>query len=162
MAHVIITDQSVNSRSFKRWAWTAGLGFAAGTVFWLATLLLTHYVVEPLTCTTVTQADNCTNATSLAGNVVTVLLALAAVVVMVRGQLARPIVVAIGSAALLWNLAYWTTGLFWVEALAWSAVLYAFCYGLFAWISRYGLLWVTILLSVLIVIFVRVLLAMPA
>lgn len=156
MAQVIITDQQAIAESWKIWTRTIVLGAITGILFWVLTVIIGHYIVEPLVCRQIANANLCLNSTPFTGNITAILVALIAVVVMVRLEIARPIVIAVASAALLWDLAAWTEGLFWIEALAWSAVLYALSFALFAWITRYATLWMSIALSVLIVFIIRI------
>lgn len=156
MAQVIITDQQVVSTGWAAWGRTIAFGAITGIIFWLLTIIIGRYVVEPLVCRQVIDATMCTNATSLAGNISAILAATLSVVVMVRAGIARPIIVVVATAALLWNLAAWTDGLFWLEALVWSAILYAAAFALFGWITRYVTLWVTLILSFLIVAIIRI------
>lgn len=156
MAQVIITDQQVISTSWREWGRTIGFGAATGLIFWLLTVLLQRYVVDPLVCRQLINATLCANSTPLAGNIAAILTAAIAVVFLVRAQIARPIILAVATAALLWDLALWTNGLFWLEAVVWSVVLYALCYALFAWITRYATLWVTVVLSLLIIVIIRI------
>ena len=156
MAQVIITDQQVISTSWREWSRTIGFGAATGLIFWLLTVLLQRYVIDPLVCRQLINATLCANSTPLAGNIAAILTAAIAVVFLVRAQIARPIILAVATAALLWDLALWTNGLFWLEAVVWSVVLYALCYALFAWITRYATLWVTVVLSLLIIVIIRI------
>ena len=155
MAQVIITDQQVISTSWREWSRTIGFGAATGLIFWLLTVLLQRYVVDPLVCRQLINATLCANSTPLTGNIAAILTSAIAVIFLVRAQIARPIILAVATAALLWDLALWTNGLFWLEAVVWSVVLYALCYALFAWITRYATLWVTVVLSLLIIVIIR-------
>ena len=159
MAQVIIEDQAVINRTWMTWGRTIAIGAGLGLIFWLLTLLIGRYVVEPLTCRTIVDATMCTDATPLAGKIATILVAVIGVITMVRLRIARPIIITVAAAALLWNLASWTLGLFWLEAIAWSVFLYALCFALFAWITRHVTLWVTIVVSLLIVLIIRISLA---
>ena len=156
MAQVIITDQQVISTSWREWGRTIVFGATTGLIFWLLTVLLQRYVVDPLVCRQVVNATLCANSTPLTGNIAAILTAAVAVVFLVRAHIARPIIVAVATAALLWDLATWTNGIFWVQAVIWSIVLYTLCYALFAWITRYATLWVTVALSLLIVLIIRI------
>ena len=156
MAQVVVTDQQVIAESWAMWVRTVVLGAAIGVVFWVIAVLLARYVIEPLVCRQVIDAAMCTNATPIAGMITTVLVAVAGIVAMVRMGIARPIIVAVATAALLWDLSIWTQGLFWLEAIAWSVILYGLAFALFAWITRYASLLVTIILSVLIVLVIRI------
>lgn len=156
MAQVIIEDFQFVGRSWVWWIRTALIGVAIGLTFWILTTLIGHYVIEPLACKQVSSAATCINANSLAGNIATILVAVIAIVGMVRMRIARPIVIAVASAAVLWDLAAWTQGLFWLEAIGWSVLLYGVVFGLFAWITRYATLWVTLVLSLVVVLIVRI------
>jgi len=156
MAQVIITDQEVVAESWAMWVRTVVLGAIIGLVFWVVSVLLARYVIEPLVCRQVVDAAMCTNATPIAGMITTVLVAVAGIVAMVRMGIARPIIVAVATAALLWDLSAWTQGLFWLEAVSWSIILYGLTFALFAWITRYASLLMTIILSVLVVLVIRI------
>ena len=156
MAKVVVTEQQVIAESWVMWVRTIVLGALLGIIFWVTALLIGHYIVEPLTCRQIVNASLCLDATPLAGKIATVLVAVIAVFALIRLNAARPIVLAVATAALLWDLSAWTLGLFWLEAIAWSIILYAVCFALFAWITRYAALWVTIVVSLLIVIAIRI------
>jgi hypothetical protein len=156
MAQVIITDQQAVAESYAMWVRTVVLGAVTGLIFWLLTIIVARYVIDPIVCGRFFNAALCTNSTPLSGNIATILAATVGVISMVRIGAARPIIVAIASASLLWDLAAWTDGLFWLEAVAWSVILYALVYALFSWITRYATLWVTILVSLLIVVIIRI------
>lgn len=156
MAQVLITDQQANAESLTMWVRTIVLGALLGILFWLLTILIGHYIIEPLYCRNMVNAALCNNSTPLSGNIAAVLVALAGVIAMVRIGAARPIVIAVATAALLWDLASWTQGVFWLEAVLFSVVLYAITFALFAWITRYASLLVTLIITVLIVIIIRI------
>lgn len=157
MAKVVVAETTtVIDRTWSIWLRTLAIGAGLGLVFWIMTILLSNYVIEPLACRELTAAGNCSNAVVLGGNIATILTALVGIAVMVRLNVFRPIILAVATAALLWNLAGMTNGLFWAEALLWSIVLYAATYGLFAWISRYPTLWVSLVISILIVVIIRI------
>jgi hypothetical protein len=152
----VIADEQVVDRTWIIWLRTVGIGAGLGLVFWILTILLSNYVIEPLACQGTLNASVCANSVPLAGNIATILAGLLGIVVMVRMGIYRPIILAVAVAALLWDLAGMTNGLFWAEAIGWSVVLYAVTYGLFAWIARYSRLWAVIAISVLIVLIIRI------
>jgi hypothetical protein len=156
MAQVIIVDQQAVAESYAMWVRTIILGAVTGLLFWILTVIVACYIVDPIVCGRFFNAALCTDSTPLSGNIATIFAATVGVIAMVRMGAARPIVVAVASAALLWNLSTWTDGLFWLEAVAWSVILYAAVYALFSWITRYATLWVTALVSVLIVLIIRI------
>lgn len=156
MAKVIITDEQVIASSWNAWLRVLGIGAITGIIFWLLTLLIGRYIVDPLVCGQAVDAARCSESLSISGGIAMILAAVVGVIFMVRASVARPIVIAIASTAVLWSLALWTEGLFWLEALAWSVILYIATFALFGWITRYAQLWVTIVLSLLIVLIIRI------
>ena len=156
MAQVIITDQEALAASWRAWVRAIVIGAIVGVVFWILTLLIERYIIDPLVCSKAVNATLCAGSLPLAGTISTILAGVVGIVLMVRGAVARPIIIAVATAALLWDLAAWTEGLFWLESFAWSVALYALVFALFAWITRHSLLWVTIVLSVLIVVIIRI------
>lgn len=156
MAQVIITDQQAVAESYAMWLRTIVLGAVTGLVFWLLTILIAQYIIDPLACGKMFNAAVCTDSAPLAGTIAAIVTAVVGVISLVRISAARPIVIAVAAAALLWNLGAWIDGLFWLEAVVWSIVLYAITYALFAWITRYASLWMTVAISLLIVVIIRI------
>jgi hypothetical protein len=156
MAQLLITDQQAISESWMTWVRTIILGAVTGLIFWLLTIIVARYVVDPLVCGRMFDATLCVDSTPFAGHIAAILTAVVGTIALVRSNAARPIVVAVASAALLWDLGTWTDGLFWLEAVVWSVALYAVVYALFSWITRYASLWMTIVISILIVLVIRI------
>ena len=152
----VYAEQEHTVPTWVPWARVLLIGAGLGLVFWLLTLLLNRYVIEPLVCRDVTQAALCVNSASISGNIATIFTALVGVFVLLRVGIPRPIIIGVASGALLWSLAGLSLGLFWVESLVWSIVLYAATYLLFTWIARYTNLWVVITISVLIILIIRI------
>ena len=157
MAKVIVEkEQTVVVQTWQPWVRVIVIGLAVGFVAWVLTSLLARYVIEPLTCRDVANAAMCLNAVPVAGNVAAIIAALLGTLVLVRMGIARPIVLAVATAALLWDVAAWTAGLHWFETILWTILLYALSYLLFAWIARYARLWVVLVVSLLIVVIIRI------
>lgn len=158
MAKVVQTEVEYPvARPWQIWLRTVLIGLAFGLVSWILTVLLTNYVIEPLACRQIANAaTNCVNATGLAGNVAAIMSALLAILVLVRLRIAQPIVITVGTAAILWSLATWTTGLAWFEVIAWSILLYGLCYALFAWITRYPRLVVSAIIATVAILIIRI------
>lgn len=157
MAKVIVEkEQTVVVQTWQPWVRVVVIGLAIGFVAWVLTSLLARYVIEPLTCRDVANAAMCLNAVPVAGNVSAIIAGLLGTLVLVRMGIARPIVLAIASAALLWDVAAWTAGLHWFETILWTILLYTLSYLLFAWIARYARLWVVLAVSILIVVIIRI------
>ena len=156
VAKVIVTNQEGIAEGWAMWLRTIALGAVIGAIVWLATVLIGRYIIEPMTCGQVVHAAFCSDSRPVAGSIAAILAAVGGVVVMVRMAASRPIVVAIAAAALLWSIAALTDGLFWIEALAWSVVLYALSYALFAWIARYASLLIALVITVVLVVVIRI------
>ncbi|MBQ69844.1 hypothetical protein CL689_07405 [Candidatus Saccharibacteria bacterium] len=142
--------------------WNAGqvvaFGAVVGVAYYLVMLLVGRYIVEPLACREIIEASACVAATATAGKISTVIVAVAAIFGMIRLGIARPLVVAAGAAVVLWNLSEWTAGLFWLEAFAWSVLLYALAYALFGWIAHFPRVIVSIVVAVIVAVLLAVLL----
>jgi hypothetical protein len=157
MARIVTTEERiVSTNQWLTWLRIVGLGAAAGLAAWVITALIARYIIEPLACGQMVNATICLEATPIAGNIATILIVPLAILGMARLGILRPIIVAIAAGALLWPLAAWAEGLFWLEAIAWFITLYGLSYGLFSWIARNVQLWQAIVLCAAIVIAVRV------
>ena len=152
MAQVIVEDREIIAVTLQSWLRVIGLGAVVGLAIWVLSALLGRYAFEPLLGET-------TNGFIVAGKVATVLVATGAVLGMVRLGVARPIVIAVASAALLWDLSVWSQGMFWLEAVAWSVLLYVASYALFGWIARHGSALVAMIVTIIIVVVIRLALA---
>lgn len=148
-----IIDNTVVMPTWASWLRVVGIGAGIGLLYWVLTILIGTYVVEPLACR---EAASCASADSIAGKVATVLATVVAIFAMVRLSIVRPIIVAVAAAVLLWDLSVYTAGLFWLEAVAWSVLAYALVYGLFGWVVRSMSLVLAIIIAVLVVVAIRV------
>lgn len=139
MAKIILDDSQPRAVSLSySWWMIALIGAAMGVLYWALTLLVGHFIVDPLSCNDAVDASTCANSLEISGNVAGILVATIGLGVLVRLRVLRPLIVAIATAVALWGLAGWTDGLGWAEVVAWSVLLYALCYVLFSWISRYA------------------------
>lgn len=154
MAKTVVDNEQVVRPEWQELLRFMGYGALVGVVYYLAMLMLNQYVVEPLACRTLTDATACVEAPVLAGRLATVVATVVAIGGMIRLSLARPLIVAVATSVLLWNLGAWTEGLYWLEAFAWAIALYALVYGLFGWIVRNTILWFSIVLSLIVVLLI--------
>lgn len=160
MAKVIIENTPDSQLVWRSWAQVIGIGAAVGIIYWLVALLIGRFIIEPLTCRDVVEAAACTEASVLAGKISTVLIAIVAIFGMVRVGVARPLIIAVAAAILLWELSASTLGMFWLESLGWSVLLYALAYALFGWIARASSVVVAIVVTLVVVVGLRILLAL--
>ena len=155
MARVVEETYTVN-HTLLAWVRLIGFGALVGVAYWLVALLIGRYIIEPLACRDLTSAAICLAPEELAGKVSAVLVATAAIFGMIRLRVVRPIIVAVASAALLWELSVILSGLFWLETLAWSVLLYAISYALFGWIARAWSALIAIIVAVVVVVVIRI------
>ena len=139
MAKLVVDDNQSHSIKLMYSIWRIALiGASLGLFYWLVTLLLSRYIIDPIYCKSIVDASICTGSVSMAGNIASIIVATIGLGVLIRYSVVRPIIIAIASGVALWGLAGWTEGLAWYEVALWSALLYGLVYVLFSWISRYN------------------------
>jgi hypothetical protein len=154
MAKLIVDDSMARPVRVSYIWWHIGIiGIGAGIAYYVLTLAIGHFVVDPLFCRSAVNLHACSNSVALAGNISAILVATTALGVLVRLRVYRPIVIVAASAITLWGLAGWTNGLSWIEVLGWSALCYGLSYVLFSWLSRYTRT-VPVLISVLVIVII--------
>lgn len=157
MAKVIQEDTQSQQVATTYPVWKIALtGAGLGAIYWILTVLIGKYVIDPIFCRSVTDAAACTNSVGIAGDVATVLIAALGVMIMLRLRVVQPLIIAVASAAALWGLSRWTEGLVWAEIVAWSVLLYALAYALFSWISRYSRIIPVLIAVIVAIIIVRI------
>lgn len=156
MAKIMTDEQTILMRPWQAWLRIVLVGAGVGVVAWIFTILLNQYVIEPLTCRQIADAAQCVNSLSISGNIAAILAALLAIFALVRINIAQPVIIAGGSVALLWGLAGWTNGLFWLESISWGILLWALSFGLFAWITRYTRLIPAIIIALVVTVIIRI------
>lgn len=139
-------DEGDTTESSKRWdnflielqpqqlVQIAFLGAVVGIIFWLLTLLL-QQILTPIFCDASVDGS-CGAATSVSDIIATIFAGVAGLLGLVRVGVYRPLLIAVAVALALWGFGGWINGLPWFTAVAWSVVLYALTYMLFAWIVR--------------------------
>ncbi len=161
MVQVILDDNQPRSVSSSySWWMLALIGAVVGVLYWLLTLAVGHFIIDPLFCGSSSSAVTCANSVGVAGNVAGVLVATIGLGIMVRLRVLRPLIIAVSTAIILWGLSGWTEGLGWAEIVAWSTVLYALSYVLFSWISRYARSVPVLMAALAIVVIARIVLAL--
>ncbi|GEM_PF-197992 len=133
------------------------LGLVTGIVAWLVTLFMQDVVLSALSCgeaTGVTCEEMTADLASIIGTVVAGVVGLLG---LVKLGVYRPIIVVVAALICLWQLAVWTDGLQWYEAIAWYGALYAILYVLFAWLVRPRSLVIVLLAVIPTVVLIRLL-----
>lgn len=158
MAKVISNQQQVIAEPWWAKAKIVYIGLAIGVFWWLVTLLLQNYVVEPLACRDISTATTCVNAAGVSGSIATVLAAVLGTFVLIRYIQPRPIIISVGTAVVLWEFSVLMNGLSWWVTLIGAAVIYALCYLLFSMIARTRWLLLSIFVALVIVASIRIIL----
>lgn len=136
--------------------WRAGLlGVGLGIIFWVLTALLNRYVVSVSVCQGLTT---CSDSVTVAGDIATILVAFIGLLLTMAIHVYRPLIVVVAVAVVTWGLGSWVDGLWWLEALGWSALLYGLAYLLFSWVTQYQrlvsvLVWTIVVVAVARIIF---------
>jgi len=152
----IVGDQIAVVHTWQPWLRIIVTGASLGLVAWFLTFILARYVVDPLMCRDVVNAASCANSTSIAGNIATIFTGLLGLFLIIRLQIPRLAIIAVATAAITWNLAALTDGLALLEVAGWSIVVYALSYLLFYWITRGSRLAISLIVSLIIVVIIRI------
>lgn len=160
MAKVIQSQQQV---VVEPW-WVKGqivyIGLGMGLLWWVLTAILRQYIIEPLACRDLATASACVNSIGISGNIAAVLVAVLGTWLLIRYLQPRPIIIALGTLLLLWDLASLLNGLPWWATLLWALFFYTASYGLFSLVARIQWLWVSLVTAVVIVVGIRLLLVL--
>lgn len=98
--------------------------------------LIARYFIEPVFCRSADSFAICSNGGNVAFYSATVIMAMIAIVVLVRLGVFRPLLIAVGSAAILWGLKSRLEALSFVEYALWLVGLYAVSYTVLFWLLR--------------------------
>ncbi len=144
MAKVIVEPDEV---IIPRW-WDNMTGIITGAlvglVWYVSWIILDQYALEPLA----------------AGGVAHVISVTAGTLLLVRLFVARPLIISIGSMAILWTLGGALVGLGWGETLIWSVGLFMLSYGLLQLVAHVSKLWLAMAITVGIVVVTQIVLAL--
>lgn len=155
MAKVIQSQQQI---IVEPW-WVKGriiyIGLATGLLWWILTAIIRQYVVEPIACRDLSTATACVNSIGVSGSIAAVLVAVAGTFLLVRYLQPRPIIIAVATMILLWDLGSMVNGLAWWVTLLWALFFYTASYGLFSMIARIQWLAAALTLAALIVVGIR-------
>lgn len=136
MARVIVDERTVVVKPWWARVRIVFIGASLGLIWWILTALLRVYVVEPVACRDLSNAATCVDAYGVAGSIAAIIAAIIGVFMLIRTLHPRPIVIAVATAAVLWTLGHYVSGLAWYESVLWAVVLYAATYVLFGMVAR--------------------------
>lgn len=158
MAKVVVDRQSVVTAWWPKLHLTF-IAAGAGVLWWLMTGLLARLVVEPLACRSSATLTACGDVPSISGVIATVLVVAIALYGLVVMRQPRPLLVAVGVAAVAWGMGLYTAGLPWYLVLLFAVLVYIAAFHLFALIARIRLFWVSVAVAVTVAVIVRLLVA---
>lgn len=131
-----------------------GFGLAIGVLFAGVYYLLEHFVFGSVLCRPGNDMA-CASAPSYAMAVSIVLTAVVGLVGLVQLRGYRPLIVVLAIAVSYWGLNIILQNITWYIGLIVAAVLFALSYLLFSWIARLRSLSITLLLTIVVVILIR-------
>ena len=134
------------------------IGAVMGALGWLLYLGITTYFVVPVFCSNVETFAVCRSGGAIAWIAGHVIAAAAALALMIRFAVYRPLLVIIGVFASLWAAHTWLGGMAWYAGMLWQIVLFALGTMLFGWIARIRNFWVALVVAVLLVVAARIVL----
>lgn len=157
MAKIIKSDveSQIINNSYSVWK-VILIGALMGLAFWVITALIDKFIISSALCHTTSKSLSCVNSILVSGNIATVLIAVIGTIAMILLRMAQPLIIAATTAAALWGLAQWTSGLSVVEIIIWSVVTYVLAYLLFSWITRYDRILPVLITILLIIAIVRI------
>jgi hypothetical protein len=145
MAKVIESQVESRTVNITNPIWRVILvGLILGIVYWVLVKLFQRYSFS------VDQASN----------VSTIITAALGIVVLIAYRIEQPLVIAVATAACLWGLAGFTSGLAANEVLLWTLALYGIGYAMFFWVTRYNKITLVLILTLVIVLVMRLIAVM--
>ena len=131
------------------------VGVSVGVITWVAMSLLERYVFAAVMCRQ-DAAANCTDAAGYALTVALILGALAGLIALVQVRVYRPLLVVVAATTALWGFAdKLIAGLDWYWALPITVIVFGLAYGLFAWVARLRSFILSVVISVVLVVMIR-------
>lgn len=112
------------------------VGSAAGLIGWLLYLGVSHYFVGPVFCQSPDTFAICRNGGTIAWTAAHIVALAAAVAVLARAAVYRPLLIVLGVFAALWSAHSWLGGMQWYYAMLWQAALFGLAFAAFGWAAR--------------------------
>lgn len=136
------------------------VGIVMGLLGWLLYLGIARYFIEPVFCQSATTFGVCQNGGTIAWVSAHVIVLAAAVAVLARFAVYRPLLVVLGVFAALWGAHTWLGAMTWYTGALWQAVLFGLAFAVFGWVARAANFVLSVVLLVLLVIVSRAVLAL--
>lgn len=150
-------ETAVVTQSWRRILPTLITGAIAGVVTWLATFLLSEYVIGPIACRVGSSLIGCSDNIAVSSDIALIIGGVVALGLMVRQRVLRPLLVVLAAVVSLWGLGVWLGDEAWYLSLILSVVLSALIYTVFAWFSELRRFWVALAMTAVLVLVFRLL-----
>ena len=134
------------------------IGAITGIVGWLLYMAISDYFIVPVFCRSADAFTICNNGGAIAWVSAHVIALVAAVAVMARMAIYRPLLVGLAVLASLWSAQAWLGELTWQQGMAWHAVLFALGFALYGWLARASNFLYVVLATVVFILVSRVVL----
>lgn len=135
-----------------------GVGAVAGALGWLLYLGVATYFIEPVFCRSAETFTICRSGGTVAWVTAHLVVLAAAVAVLARLAIYRPLLVVLAVLASLWGAHGWLGGMTWYAGVGWQALLFAAAFAAFGWIARTANFFVALIATLAVVILSRVIL----
>ena len=94
------------------------VGMITGAAGWLLYLAIAHYFIDPVFCRTATTFAVCRNGGTIAWAAASIIVAGAAVAVLAKLAIYRPLLIVLGALVALWGAHAWLGGMVWRTCMA--------------------------------------------
>lgn len=135
------------------------VGAGVGALVALFAEVIRRFFIEPVFCRSADSLSVCSNGDAVAFNSALVIFSIIAVAVLVKLNVFRPLLVALGAAISLWGINGYLKGLSVLEYSFWIVVLFVLAYVLFFWLMRARNFLISLAALVITVILIRLVLA---
>lgn len=134
------------------------IGAVTGALGWLLYLGIAHYFIDPVFCQNAVTYAVCRSGGTIAWVSAHVIVLAAAVAVLARFAVYRPLLVVLGVLAALWATHAWLGTMAWYFGLGWQALLFGLAFAVFGWLARMTNFVATVILFVVLVVVARAIL----
>lgn len=135
------------------------VGAGVGLLVTLLSELIQRFFIQPVFCNPAGEVSTvCANGDAIAFNSTLVIISIAAVAVMVKMGIFRPLLVAVGPLASLWGINSYLNSLSALEFGFWMLILFSLAYVLFYWLMRARNFVVSLVALIIAVVIIRLVL----
>lgn len=130
------------------------VGGIVGLLVWGLGFLLNRYIFDVYLCQN-EVSNQCAYAKNYAAGLAAVLVSFAALAVLLRFRIYRPLLVLIAAMVSMWGVVQLGWNFPWYQGALIALALYALAFGVFSWIGRVRDFWITLIIVSVLVVAVR-------